>query len=167
MPVMTKWNSWFVSVKYIAEYLEDLMQLFSQDDEGGSTVTYFKNLTSDAISVIKCSSVFLVEHFTNTTDAMVEFEGSKYPFINKVYTIWSGLQNSFTLVSKRILDPVKVFILHTSRLFNSQNITAKSVDAIVESAKKIPQGWETPTTTTTTVFGRVFDFLESNRSRVE
>lgn len=100
MPVMTRWNSWFSSTKYVAEYIEDLVEFLAQEEEGSSAITYFKSLSSDSVVVIKCSSVFLTEHCTKTVQAIELFEGGNYAFSHKVYALLEDIKNQFLLVSR-------------------------------------------------------------------
>ncbi|KAJ8880334.1 hypothetical protein PR048_016801 [Dryococelus australis] len=47
---LNRWNSWFKSAKYVAEYSDDL-EFFLQKEEGSSAVAYFENLSPDSIGL--------------------------------------------------------------------------------------------------------------------
>lgn len=99
-PVMTRWNSWFNSVQYLNEYLDDLIEFLSEVEGGGSCIEYFKNIKAQQVYEIKCSSQFLLEHGSSLIEMIVVLEGSTYPFIHKLYSKLTDLQNSFFLVSR-------------------------------------------------------------------
>ncbi|KAJ8876410.1 hypothetical protein PR048_020855 [Dryococelus australis] len=127
-----------------------------------STVALFKNLTSNAIPVIKSSSVLLVENGTSTNEATDEFEGSKPSELihtsTKVYKSLSALkkQSMCEVIVAVVLKKKKLHILHQ----HGQNITTNSVDATVENAKKIPLVCQLQ-------HQQLFGFPESSSSRVE
>ncbi|KAJ8886786.1 hypothetical protein PR048_012998 [Dryococelus australis] len=56
---MTKWNAWFISVKYVVEYLDDVVNFFGQEEEGSSAMTFFKNCPKKAL--VSSNKIFHVE----------------------------------------------------------------------------------------------------------
>ncbi|KAJ8876308.1 hypothetical protein PR048_020753, partial [Dryococelus australis] len=100
-PLMTRWNSWFHSVEYIAEYLEDLTDFLTGVDSGVSA-KYFTNLNNCECAIIHCSAEFLMEHGTPLIKHILELEGSSYNVSHKLYPLLSDLENNFLLVSRGI-----------------------------------------------------------------
>lgn len=100
-PVLTRWNSWFHSVEYVAEYEDDLIEFLTSADSGIST-EYFSNLSNCERAIIQCSAEFLVEHGTPLIKHIVELEGSSYTLSHKLYPLLWDLENSFLLVSRGV-----------------------------------------------------------------
>ncbi|KAJ8868149.1 hypothetical protein PR048_031958 [Dryococelus australis] len=70
VPLMTRWNSWFGAAKYVAECL-DSVELLVQEQEESSVFTYFRNLSSDNIAVIKFSQLSTAQ---KTIEAIVKIK---------------------------------------------------------------------------------------------
>ncbi|XP_063244419.1 uncharacterized protein LOC134543361 [Bacillus rossius redtenbacheri] len=103
LPIMTRWTSWYKSANYVGEHVDDLVEFLSAEEEGSSAIVHFKNLSQDDVAVIKCSSVFLIEHCIKTIDSIVLLEGANYAFSHQEYPILMDLKNTFTLISRGIL----------------------------------------------------------------
>lgn len=99
-PVMTRWNSWYHAVEYIAEYLEDLVDFFQETDDGGNATEYFHTLSASESSVVMCSATFLVEHCSSLIESIVELEGSSYSISHKLSSMLADLESNFLLVSR-------------------------------------------------------------------
>ncbi|KAJ8869434.1 hypothetical protein PR048_028424, partial [Dryococelus australis] len=98
---MTRWNSWFHSIEYITEYLENLIEFLKGVDSGVSA-EYFTNLSNCERTIIQCSAEFLIEHGTPLTKHILELEGSSYTVSHELCPLLSDLENNFLLVSRGI-----------------------------------------------------------------
>ena len=83
-PVLTRWNSWFKSVDYLKERVEDIKQFYSSLQEHSAAVKYFANLSENDLNVVVASAYFLVEHFKPVIELIETLEGNSYPYVHKV-----------------------------------------------------------------------------------
>lgn len=97
-PVITRWNSWYKSVIYINEYLDDLVEFLKEVEDVSAGLQYFKDLTKHEKCVIQCSATFLMEHCQKLSDTILLLEGSSYPLSYKLQSTLADMKRSFDLV---------------------------------------------------------------------
>lgn len=102
MPVLTRWNSWFHSVQYVDEYLDDILDFFQEGEFGGSDgnagVKFFKALTAREVQVIKIQSHHVTSACKTLVDLITFFEGTRYPTGHLVHSKVDDLCSKFTIL---------------------------------------------------------------------
>ncbi|KAJ8894255.1 hypothetical protein PR048_006867 [Dryococelus australis] len=100
-PVLTRRNSCFLAVKYVQEFLQDLVQYCcTLGDFCGSHIFHqFVTISK----VIHCQASFLVEHYQQVTSDVVEFESSKKPLSHNLCRKVNHLKNCFELSADGIV----------------------------------------------------------------
>lgn len=102
MPVLTRWNSWFNSVQYVNEFLDDIVHFFKEAEltgsDGNAGIKYFKMLTAREAQVIKIQA----HHVTSACTTLVQFitflEGTHYPTGHLVHSKVDDLCSKFTIL---------------------------------------------------------------------
>ena len=98
MPVVTRWNSWFESAFYIAEYFMDIVA-FCKTKEirniENAGIVYFATLTVSQAQVLHCKAVFVKDHAQHLVDLITKLEGSSFPNAHTLHKNLKNFKNSF------------------------------------------------------------------------
>lgn len=98
IPVITRWNSWFLSVEYLSEYLHDLVEFLQMLEEESVSIVYFKKLTVCDVRKIHCQAVALVEHCRKSCTLLEYFESSSVPMAATLFSQITDLRKMFELL---------------------------------------------------------------------
>ncbi|XP_063240838.1 uncharacterized protein LOC134541343 isoform X1 [Bacillus rossius redtenbacheri] len=105
IPVIIRWNSWFTSVFYLADYLLDIAD-FCQKDEikvlQNAGVEYFSAISKQHLAVVHVQAIFVKEHAKELVDLMLKLEGSSYPTSHLLHGELEHLKECYTAVSNGV-----------------------------------------------------------------
>ena len=102
IPVSTRWNSWFKSVCYLSNHVDDIVEFFRLLDDGNSGVKFFKEASTSTIQAIKLQAIFVAEICRPLMDLITFLEGSSYPTMN----VLAGKLNDIEVKLKLLSDGV-------------------------------------------------------------
>lgn len=91
-PIITRWNSWFCSVKYINTYLEPLIGFFKEVEYSNTSTTAVVEMFDDAVSstVVRIQIKFVSEMCLKFVELINVLEGSAFPY---AHLLWDHLEN--------------------------------------------------------------------------
>lgn len=104
-PVITRWNTWFASVSYLADYVMDLVEYFKTVDSDAESVKYFQKLSESEVKAILCEAIFVKEHCASTSETITCFEGSYYALAHKVVPKVNELISEYMVIEKLVMKP--------------------------------------------------------------
>lgn len=108
-PVLTRWNSWYLAVKYVV----DIVEYVSTLDQSVPAVVYFKGFSQSDITVITCQATFVVEHFETLSNYIVELEAGRKPLAHKLFGKIGDLKNSFELLADGVVGDKTTVVIKT------------------------------------------------------
>lgn len=110
-PVLTRWNSWFYAVIYLADYFSDIVEFFrlpEMKDVANSGITLLSQLSDKDVKNIQAQATFVKEHAKGLIELLTFFEGSKYPTAHVLSPKLEALDMSFQdIVQGRFLPDTK------------------------------------------------------------
>lgn len=91
-PVITRWNTWFKSVKYLGTYLDALVHFLTEyDEKNASAITVCEMFENELQSMLPKAQVLFVSEICQPFIDLIEvLEGSKYPF---AHLLWDKLES--------------------------------------------------------------------------
>lgn len=104
-PVITRWNTWFESVLYLNEHLQDIIEFFEDYSEDNSGIKFLKQLTAEELSTTKVQALIVAENCTALTELIKFLEGTKYPTAHLLHTKLRDLENKFHHLSTGLFSP--------------------------------------------------------------
>lgn len=105
MPIVTRWNTWFHSVFYLAVHLRDIVCFFEQlSEENNAGVKFIKGLQEAEVQAIEVQCVFVTENCACFVDTINFLEGSSYPSAHLLYSKLQKLQISLEVLTKGIFS---------------------------------------------------------------
>lgn len=102
-PVCRRWNSWFESVTYLSNHIEDVVEFFkSLDDNTG--VKCFNTVSAATIQTIKVQAVYVSDICPPLMDLITFLEGSSYPTIHALAGKLSDLEVKLGLLTEGVFS---------------------------------------------------------------
>ncbi|XP_066473343.1 uncharacterized protein [Tiliqua scincoides] len=105
-PVCTRWNSWFKSVRYLANRIADVVDFFRSLDDGNAGVRFFHAASAETIQTVKVQAAYVSEICAPVMDLITFLEGSSYPTIHVLAGKLSDIEIKLRHLSEGVLNEV-------------------------------------------------------------
>lgn len=124
-PVCTRWNSWFKSVWYLSNHMEDVVEFFRSLDDGNADVKFFNAASSATIQTIKVQAIYVSDVCRPLMDLITFLEGSSScPTIHTLAGKLSDIEIKFSLFTEGVFSERTV--CECQRLSNEAKTTVQA-----------------------------------------
>ncbi|XP_066480385.1 phosphatidylinositol N-acetylglucosaminyltransferase subunit C isoform X2 [Tiliqua scincoides] len=103
-PVCTRWNSWFKSVRYLSNHIEDVVEFFKSLEDGNTSVKFFNAASAATIQTIKVQAVYVSDICLPLMDLITFLEGSSYPTIHVLAGKLSDIEIKLGLLTEGVFS---------------------------------------------------------------
>lgn len=107
MPVVTRWNSWFESVFYLAEYFLHIVEFFrgaEYQEVSNAGIKYLTALSDKDAKVILAQCTFIKCQTPGLVKTLKKLEGGNYPTAHTLYNDVECILNDLDCISKGVFS---------------------------------------------------------------